>query len=101
MRGAKPGEVLEITGCTIVDGVSVDILLQINTVQLIHKLGGKAVLNRSRKARGFSGLVVATADKERSQAIREARALKHAARRHRDEEARKAWLASLKDDDKE
>lgn len=94
MRGARTGEVLEITGCTIVDGISVDVVLQINTVQLIHKLGGKAVLNRSRKARGFGGLVVASADKERSNAIREARALKHAARRVAERERSAAWLAT-------
>lgn len=94
MRGAKPGEVIEFEGTTIVDGVSVDVLLQINTVQLIHKLGGKAVLNRSRKARGFGGLVVASADKVRSQAIREARAVKHAARRAAEKVRSAEWLAS-------
>ena len=80
MKG-NAGEIIDIEGTTMVDGVSVDILLRINTVQLIHRLGGKAVLNRSRKARIFSGMVVAEADKEKSQAIREARAIKRAQQR--------------------
>lgn len=78
---ANWGEVLEIDGATTVDGVNVAVTLRINTVQLIHRLGGKAVLNRSRKARIFEGMVVAEADKEKSQAIREARAIKRAQRR--------------------
>jgi hypothetical protein len=74
-------ETLTFNGTTIVDGITVEVVLTVNTVQLIHKLGDKAARNRGRKARLGSGLITVTADKAGNQAVREAAALKRKARK--------------------
>jgi hypothetical protein len=83
---AVNGETIEVTGCTLVDGISVEVTLTINTVQLIHKLGAKAAHAKGRKSQMASGLVKAVADKTGNQIVRcQARDKREAQRKRMDE----------------
>ena len=62
VRADQPGECLVITGSIIVEGISTDVTLTVNTIQLIHILGDKAARAKGRKSQVCSGLVKAKVD---------------------------------------
>lgn len=62
VRADQPGELIEITGSIIVEGISTDVTLTVNTIQLIHILGDKAARAKGRKSQLCSGLVKAKVD---------------------------------------